>query len=84
MSPKMSFCPGTSDVIMSIRLVDTFGLLNPLIEFCYGWGAREPLFPARLIIYHYSFHIHSANHQLLDSFIHSLIYFLLMKDLIFY
>ena len=48
MSPKMSFCPGTSDVIMSIRLVDTFGLLNPLIEFCYGWGAREPLFPARL------------------------------------
>ena len=49
MSPKMSFCPGTSDVIMSIRLVDTFGLLNPLIEFCYGWGAREPLFPARLL-----------------------------------
>ena len=49
MSPKMSFCPGTSDVIMSFRLVDTFGLLNPLIEFCYGWGAREPLFPARLI-----------------------------------
>ena len=48
MSPKMSFCPGTSDVIMSFRLVDTFGLLNPLIEFCYGWGAREPLFPARL------------------------------------
>lgn len=56
----MSFCPGTSDVIMSFRLVDTFGLLNPLIEFCYGWGAREPLFPARLLIQYKDMYIMST------------------------
>ena len=44
----MGVSPGYSDVIMSIRFVDTFGDLNPLIEFCYGGGARDPLFPARL------------------------------------
>ena len=47
----MGVSPGYSDVIMSIRFVDTFGDLNPLIEFCYGGGARDPLFPARLFFF---------------------------------
>ena len=52
--PKKDFCPKSRDGNIATHKVDIYSLMKTSIEFCYGGGAREPLWAPRL--YTFIFH----------------------------
>ena len=46
--PKKDICPKSRDGNIATHKVDISSLMKSSIEFCYGGGAREPLWAPRL------------------------------------
>ena len=47
--PKKDICPKSRDGNIATHKVDISSLMKSSIEFCYGGGAREPLWAPRLL-----------------------------------